>query len=175
MVAFAIALGFAVVPPGRPINPAEGLRKGMRTARAATAKARVVAALEGNRETNRTWGLGPEAIGVRVMDTVDRVAVARGVQVANFTVGRPIVSAGLRQMPFTVTLNGAFPQVAAAMAELERPEQKLAIGGVKIVPGPAAAPASSPGEILPGLKDAPKPQRVTATVTLTAFLRGEGG
>ncbi len=173
-VVFAVALGFAVVPPAKAIDPAEGLRKGVRTAQDASLKARVVAGQEGRRVADRTWSLQPEALGVQVRDAVDRAAETWRLEFSNFTVGRPVESAGLRQVPFVVTLNGAFPDVVAAMRDLEKPDRKLAVAGVKIVPGPAAA-APPPGT-LPGLDDAPPPElgRVTATVAITAFLRPEG-
>lgn len=174
-VVFAVALGFAVVRPAKALDPADGLRKGVRDAEATTLKASLVGAREGRRVDARTWSLPPEALGVRVMDAIGRVAEARHLELASFAVGRTIESAGLRQVPFTVTLAGAFPDLVAALQELERPAQRLVVNGVRVVPGAAQTPAPpTDAAVLPGL-DAPAPatpgNRVTATVSLTAFLR----
>ena len=121
------ALGFAVVPPPPKIDPTVGPRKSLDETRKALAKASEDARHGRDRMVDRTWGLEAERLGVQVMGTVGRVAEGRHIEVSNFTTGRTIESAGLRQVPFAVTLAGAFPDVLAAMADLERPTSKLAI------------------------------------------------
>lgn len=170
VLVFVVALGFAVVPPPARVNPATGQRKSLGIARTATAKAEALARAGSARVVDRTWAMEPEALGVQVMGTVGRAAERRHLQVSNFTVGRTIPSAGLRQVPFMVTLSGSFPDVLGAMAELERPNSRLVIGGVKLSPnGATTSEVAATGE--GGLAD---PGRVTATLSITAFLRGEG-
>lgn len=157
-VILAIALGFAVVPPGRRVDPSVGLRKSLAKTRSEGSMAIAAADAAAKRTNERTWDSPPEALSVRVMDVIDAIAERRGLQVASFVVGRPIPSAGLRQVPFALTLNGSFSSVLVALAELEKPGSKLVVGSVRIVP-------NSDGLDL---------GRVSATLSVTAFLRGEG-
>ncbi len=165
IVAFAVALGFAVVPPPSRIDPAVGMRKSLAEAQAASIKAGALARRGHDRVMARTWSLEPEALGVQVMGIVGRAAERRRLEVSNFTSGRVILSAGLRQVPFAVTLAGSFPDVLAVMAELEKPTSRLVIGGVKLAPNTVVAPDVG------GISE---PGRVTAVLSITAFLRGEG-
>lgn len=165
VVAFVAALGFAVVPPPARIDPSVGLRKSLGDNQAVATKAGALARTGHARLLARTWALEPEALGVEVLGIVNRTAERRRLEVSNFNAGRPLRSAGLRQVPFMVTLTGPFPDVMATMAELERPVSRLVIGGVKLAPNTAVAKDAE------GISE---PGRVTATLSITAFLRGEG-
>lgn len=164
LVVLALAIGFLAVPTPRPVDPTVALKKSLQTSQAATTKAGALAAAGRARVVNRTWSLGPEAMGVQVLGAVTRAAERRHLEVSNFTVGRTIEAVGLRQIPFAVTLAGPFPDVLAAMAELEKPTSKLVVGGVKLTPNATVSTTDEIGTV----------GRVTATLALTAFLR-EGG
>lgn len=92
------------------------------------------------------------------MDDVGRVAERRGLGVANFAAGRTVDGAGLRQLAFSVTLEGSFPDVLAALGDLESPRARLALGGVTVAP-------QEGGDGGPG--------RVSATISMTAFVLRE--
>ncbi|GEM_PF-4602173 len=103
---------------------------------------------------NRTWSLPPEELGRRVMDDVGRIAERRKLGVANFQAGRTVEGAGLRQLAFSVTVEGAFLDVLDAVDDLEKSGSRLAVGNVSVAP--ESAKAGEPG-------------RVSASIGLTAF------
>lgn len=150
---------FALTPPKPQANALGPSRQSLRDTQAATVQAAALATKAEGELHARTWDLRPDALGTRMMDDLTRLTGRRRVVLANFSSGRMVIGAGLRQLPFTVTLEGAFSDVLAAMDDLERPESRLALGNVAITPKEAAGEA---------------PGRVAATLVLTAFLRGEG-
>ena len=164
LVVTVVAAGIGLVPSPRPADPAVAMRTSLRKTRADVARLGGAVAEGRKRATARTWALEPEALGVEVMETIRRVAERRGLQVAGFSVGRPIRSAGLRQVPFQVTLSGDFSSVLGTVAELERPGARLVVGSIKMAPHADDGPQGAPQAV----------GRVTAALTVTAFLAGEG-
>lgn len=149
---------FALTPPKPKANAQEVAQRSLRHAQMETVRTRALVQKAELDLKGRTWDLAPEGLGARLMDGLGGLASRRGLQVANFSAGRIIEGAGLRQAPFTVTLEGAFTDVMAAVDEIEGPAMKVALRSVSISPKEAEGQPAG---------------RVAATLALTAFMREE--
>ncbi|RYG26805.1 hypothetical protein EON82_01805 [bacterium] len=157
VVAVAAAFIAFTTPKARPDNTASA-RKAVADAR----KANLATLAQANRATGsvlrRTWTGDPETIASRVMERLSKLAQERGVQLANFQVGRAIEAPSLIQTPFVVTLQGTFDNVMRTVRAIENPDYKLAVSGLRL------EPAKSVGT---------EANSVSTTLSLTAFIHKE--
>jgi hypothetical protein len=103
---------------------------------------------------DRVWDATPEVLGSKVLDLLTRIANANHLQITDVRSERLISAAGLRQAPYVVLVEGAFPDVIAGLEALEETDSKIAVSQIKIA-------ANNSG-------------RVTATFGITGFLKQEG-
>ena len=104
----------------------------------------------------RTFDLTPEELGSKVLAKLTQIGVKRHLEVSRFSVARPTNVAGLSEARFLVAFSGTFPEVTAALAELEDPSQNWVVTDVK-------------------LDTANGTDQVTGNLAISGFLRGEKG
>ncbi len=104
-----------------------------------------------------TWVEQPEQVEPRALDIVSRVADRSRTKILGFRPQRTVLSGGLEQLPFLVTLEGSFPNILTTARDLGTRSNRLAVTSIQV----ASADAAS--------------DRVTATVGIVAFRLPEGG
>lgn len=104
-----------------------------------------------------TWKEQPDQIEPKALEIVNRSANRSNVKVLGFRPQKATSAGGLEQLPFLVTLEGAFPNVVALVRDLGTRSNRLAVTTVQV----ASADAAS--------------DKVTATVVLAAFRLPDGG
>lgn len=100
-----------------------------------------------------TWSDGADQIAPKALAVVTREARARSVRLVAFRPQRTVPGSPLTLVPFTLTLEGTYPQVLDFVKAMEIPSNRLAVTLLQIA---AADDATS---------------KVTASVGLTAFVR----
>lgn len=110
--------------------------------------------VEAAKAASRTWRLSAEALGSTILEKLTELSAQHRLKITDFRGGRMLGAGSMRQASFMVGLEGAFPDVMAALDALESPGSKLAVTQLKV---------SSKG-----MQDV-----VSATISLTGFLAKE--
>jgi hypothetical protein len=97
------------------------------------------------------WSEQAEQIEGKALAIANRVASGRGVKILGFRPQKPSEASGLVQVPFVVSVEGAFPSVVGMVDDLGTRSNRLSVTLIQIA---SADPASD---------------KVSATVGITAF------
>lgn len=145
----AAVYGFA-----KPAEPASGtkLRNDVRKAATATRLADDRADAARRNIRSQTSDTDPATLATATLDRLTQLADKHKLQLTDFRSEKTADLPGMKQAPFTVIVDGRFPDVVDFVASLERPDSKLAVALLEI-----AASDKAPG-------------RVTATLGLNGYL-----
>lgn len=103
-----------------------------------------------------TWAGPAEKIGPGALTAMNALALKHKVKLSGFRPERTSETAGLELVPYTVTAEGAFPDVLSFTKDIENPATKLCVDAVMI------ASSDANGD------------QVTANVGITAYRVQEG-
>lgn len=99
------------------------------------------------------WSESSEEIGPRAMAAITRLAQTRKLRILAFRPQKPIEMEGLTQIPFSLSVDGSYPNTMQFVKDLETSKTKLAVSLVQI----AASDAAS--------------DQVTGTINVIAYLK----
>lgn len=106
---------------------------------------------------SRAWKEEVEQIGPKVLDQATAVAKAKGLTVTAFRPQRTVEDGNLVRVPFLVTLDGTYPQVASFLQTLEDSAAKVAVTMVQISSSDGVSDSVTATIGLMVLRDATKP------------------
>lgn len=98
-----------------------------------------------------TWTGSLESVSPVVLERLNQMAAAKGLQVKTFRPQRSLAEGGLDVLAFVISVEGAFPNALAFIRQIEQPGSNLAVTQIQM----AAVDGAS--------------DRVSATIGVTAF------
>ncbi|MFQ3586842.1 MAG: type 4a pilus biogenesis protein PilO [Fimbriimonadaceae bacterium] len=119
----------------------------------------------------RAWLVPVSEVGPTALDTVTKTAERRGLRLVAMRPQRTVQIAELAQVPFVVTVEGAFPAVMAFVRDLEAPKTKMAISLIQLG---AMDGASDNVSLTLGLKAYVRPPKAQPRPSAPAPAGGEG-
>lgn len=116
----------------------------------------------------QTWKGDGQTVVVSAMNRIAKSVASHGLKL---DVIRPqrvtVIDGGLQQLPFLVTVEGAFPDVAAFVKDMEAPEGRLATEQVQIASSDASTDKTTATVMLIAYLTPSAPPATTTTTTRT--------
>jgi Tfp pilus assembly protein PilO len=78
------------------------------------------------------WAGDAQSIAAKALANVSQIVKAKGLKLIAFRPQKSVEVGKLEELPFLITVEGPYPNVAAALKDLENPALKLAVGTVQI-------------------------------------------
>ena len=100
------------------------------------------------------WETKADSIQPAALDTLTKIAKEKRISIVSFRPQKVIEGASLRQLPFSLNVDGSFLNVADMIASIEKPGTKLAVSQVQF----ASKDGGETGD------------QISASITLVAYL-----
>jgi Tfp pilus assembly protein PilO len=78
------------------------------------------------------WDASVAQIAPQALASINRLAASHKVQILAFRPQKPIETTGLTLMPFSLTVDGSYPNVMQVVKDLDKSNLKLAVGLVQV-------------------------------------------
>ncbi len=108
------------------------------------------------------WDGTAEQVGPRALSTVTKLAQTRHLKIIAFRPQKPVDAEGLVQIPFSISVEGAYPDTMRLVKDLETSNSKLAVSLVQVQASDAATDhVTGTVNVVAYMKPAPAPAATT--------------
>ncbi|MBX3117530.1 MAG: type 4a pilus biogenesis protein PilO [Fimbriimonadaceae bacterium] len=144
-------------------RPTEAMKQSARNSSIATINGEKHTSLELEKKERayaqtKVWSEEVEQIGPKVLDRATAIARENGLAIKAFRPQRTVEDGKLLRVPFLVTLDGSYPQVASFLRSIENAEGKVAVTMVQLSSSDGVSDTVSATIGLMALRDMAKPE-----------------